>query len=81
MGAEWVDFMDDMDTEKTHLRGCVHSVHYLDKSNWLRLPNLGSVVAASPRPASSKLKPVPLCTCRGWLDSGGGFGKAAPTLR
>jgi hypothetical protein len=22
-----VDFMDDMDTEKIHLRGCVHSVH------------------------------------------------------
>ena len=41
-----MDFMDDMDTEKTHLRGCVHSVHnvrtvhYLDKSNWLKLPNL-----------------------------------------
>jgi hypothetical protein len=43
-----MDFVDDMDTKKTHLRGyvhsvrCVHSVHYLDKFNWLRLPNLGS---------------------------------------
>jgi len=40
-------FMDNMDTQKTHLRGCVHfvhnvhSVHYSDKSNWLKLPNLG----------------------------------------
>jgi hypothetical protein len=41
-----VDFVDDMDTEKTHLRGYVHSVHnvhYSDKSNWLKLPNLGSM--------------------------------------
>ena len=34
-----VDFVDGMDTEKIHVRGCVHSVHnvhsvhYLDKSN------------------------------------------------
>jgi len=40
-------FMDDMDTEKTYLRGYVHfvhnvhSVHYLDKSNGLKLPSLG----------------------------------------
>ena len=26
-----MDFMDDMDTEKTHLRGHVHSVHYLEQ--------------------------------------------------
>jgi hypothetical protein len=34
-----------MDTEKIHVGGCVHnvhSVHYLDKFNWLQLPNLGS---------------------------------------
>jgi hypothetical protein len=43
-----VDFMDDMDTEKIHLRGCVHCVHnvhfvnYLDKFSWLQLPNPGS---------------------------------------
>ena len=42
-----MDFMDDVDIEKTHLRGYVHSVHdvhsvhCLDESNWLRLPNLG----------------------------------------
>jgi hypothetical protein len=40
-------FMDNLDTEKTHLRGCVHFVHnvhfvhYLDKPNWLQLPNPG----------------------------------------
>jgi hypothetical protein len=39
--------VDDVDTEKTRLRGCVHpvhnvhSVHCLDKSNWLQLTNLG----------------------------------------
>jgi len=44
-----MDFMDDMDTEKTHLWGYVHSVHnvqsvhYLDKSNWLKLPNLAQL--------------------------------------
>jgi hypothetical protein len=38
--------MDGMDTEKTHLRVCahsvhnVHSVHYLDRSNGLKLANL-----------------------------------------
>ena len=43
-----VDFMDDMDTEKIHLPGRVHSVHnvhsvnYLGKFSWLQLPNLGS---------------------------------------
>jgi hypothetical protein len=37
------DFVDNMDAEKTHLRGYVHFVHnvhfvhYLDKPNWLRL--------------------------------------------
>lgn len=39
-----VDFVDEMDAEKTHLRCCVHSVHnvhYLDRSNRLQLPNLG----------------------------------------
>ena len=38
-----MDFVDDMDTEKIHLGGCVHnvhSVHCLDKFNWLQLPNL-----------------------------------------
>jgi len=41
------EMMDDMDTEKTHLRGYVHSVHnvhsvhHLDESNGLNLPNLG----------------------------------------
>ena len=55
-----VDLMDDMDTEKIHLRGCVHSVHnvhsvnYLDKFSWLQLPNLGSKgengAAIAPRP-------------------------------
>jgi len=48
-----VDFMDDMDTEKAHLRGYVHSVHsvhsvyYLDKSNRLKLPNLGATDRSS----------------------------------
>ena len=43
-----VDFMDDMDTEKIHLRGCVHCVrnvhfvNYSDKFSWLQLPNPGS---------------------------------------
>jgi hypothetical protein len=43
-----VDFVDRVDTEKIHLRGCVHSVHkvhfvhYLDKLYWLQLPNLGA---------------------------------------
>jgi len=42
-----MDLVDDVDTEKIHLRGCVHSVHTvhsvhcLDKSVRLRLPNLG----------------------------------------
>jgi hypothetical protein len=41
-----MDFVDDMDAEKTHPRGYVHSVHnvhsvhYLDKSHWLKLRNL-----------------------------------------
>jgi len=40
------DMMDDIDTEKFHLGGYVHSVHnvhsvhYLGKSNGLRWPNL-----------------------------------------
>ena len=40
-----MDFMDDMNTEKTHLWAyvhSVHSVHYLDKSNQLKLPSPGS---------------------------------------
>jgi len=43
--------VDDMDTEKSDLRVYVHSVHNvhcvhcLDKSNWLKLPNLGAAVA------------------------------------
>ena len=50
-----VDFVDGMDTEKTHLLGevhsvhNVHSVHYLDKSNWLKLPNPGSGIPSSRR--------------------------------
>jgi hypothetical protein len=42
-----IDFMDDMDTEKTRLRGCVHFVHnvhfvhHLDKPNSLQLANSG----------------------------------------
>jgi hypothetical protein len=43
------DLVDDVDAEKIHLRGYVHSVHNVhsvrcvDKSIWLRLPNLGSI--------------------------------------
>ena len=43
--VDGMDFMDDMDIEKTHLLSYVHFVHnvhsvnYLDKPNWLRLPN------------------------------------------
>jgi hypothetical protein len=43
-----MDFMNDMDTEKTYLRGdvhsvhSVHSVHCLDESNRLKLPTLNS---------------------------------------
>jgi len=40
--VDGVDFVDYVDAEKTHLWGCVHFVHYLHKSNWLQLPNLGS---------------------------------------
>ena len=39
-----MDCVDDMDTEKTCLRGYVHSVHnvhYLDKFSWLKLLNPG----------------------------------------
>jgi hypothetical protein len=45
--VDGMDLVDDVDTEKIHLRGCVHSVHNvhsvhcLDKSNWLQLPNPG----------------------------------------
>jgi hypothetical protein len=41
-----VDDVDDVDTDKIHPRRCAHSVHkvdsvhYLDKSNGLQLPNL-----------------------------------------
>jgi len=42
-----VDFMDNMNAEKTPLLGYVHFVHnvhfvhYLDKPHWLQLPNSG----------------------------------------
>ena len=42
-----MDFVDDMNAEKTHQRGYVHFVHnvhfvhYLDKPNWLQLTNSG----------------------------------------
>ena len=45
--VDGVDFMDGVDDERTHLRGCVHSVHNvhsvhcLDKFIWLQLRNLG----------------------------------------
>ena len=45
--VDGMDFVDDMDAEKIHLGGCVHSVHnvhsvhYLDKFSWPQLPNLG----------------------------------------
>jgi hypothetical protein len=45
--VDGMDFVDDMDTEKIHVGGCVHSVHnvhsvhYLDKFSWPQLPNLG----------------------------------------
>jgi hypothetical protein len=50
-----MDFVDDMDTEKIHQRGCVHSVHkvhsvhYLDEFNWLQLPNLVLPLAENAR--------------------------------
>jgi hypothetical protein len=57
-----VDFVDGMDTEKTHLPGEVHSVHnvhavhYLDKSNWLELPNLGSAEHCALKASGSVLR-------------------------
>ena len=44
--VDGMDLVDDVDTAKNPLRGCVHSVHRvhsvhcLDKFNWLPLPNL-----------------------------------------
>ena len=46
-----LDSVDDMHTEKTHLRGYVHSVHnvhsvhYFDKSDWIKSPNQAATVA------------------------------------
>ncbi len=45
--VDGVDFVDDVDTEKSHLQDCVqfvrnvHLVHCSDKPNWLQLPNHG----------------------------------------
>ena len=42
-----VDLVDDVDTEKIHLRGCihfvhnVHSVHRLEAFNWFQLSDVG----------------------------------------
>jgi hypothetical protein len=56
--VDGMDLVDDVDTEKIHLRGGgvhsvhnVHSVHCLNKSNWFQFAR-GSPEAASCRPAA-----------------------------